>query len=126
ENEMKGKPGDHKCNEQDAEKDGDVEIEQASSGIQERFGVKGAIDKEESHEKERRGKEIPDLHRQPPEYVRNLFHIGMKIRFAVFHPKYSILIPKTRNLSHFLIPHTTCFHDREAEPNFAPEKLMET
>ena len=110
----------------DTEQDGDIEIEQPPSGIKERLGIKGAINKEESHEEERCSKEIPHLHRQPPEYVRNLFHIGTKIQFVVFHPKYSILIPETSNLSHFLIPHTTCFHDRKAESNFAPEKLMET
>ena len=126
ENEMESQPGNHKCYEQDTEKNGDVEIEQPPSGIQERLGTKGTIDKEESHEKKRRSKEIPYLHRQPPEYVRDLFHIGMKSRFVVFHPKYSILIPETSDLSHFLIPHTTCFHDRKAESNFAPEKLMET
>ena len=72
------RPGDHQSNEQDAKQNGDVEIEQPPSGIQERLGIKGTIDKEESHEEERRSEEIPYLHRQPPEYVRNLFHIGTK------------------------------------------------
>ena len=121
EDEMERKPGDYKGDEQDAEKNGDVEIEQPPPGIEEDLGIKGTIDEEECHEEEWCGKEIPNLHGQPPEYVRDLFHIVTKSILSVFHPKYSILIPKNNNLSHFLIPHNTCFHVRKAGLNFASE-----